>query len=73
MLNSLYSWRPRIVLSYHFCSYLNLLTLLNFLAAMLELDSEVDSPGLISICSVLILTENMTVDLKAQPPYSLDP
>ena len=45
MLNSLYSWRPRIVLSYHFCSYLNLLTLLNFLAAMLELDSEVDSPG----------------------------
>lgn len=45
MLNSLYSWRPGIVLSYHFCSYLNLLTLLNLLAAMLELDSEVDSPG----------------------------
>lgn len=45
MLNSLYSWCPRIVLSYHFCSYLNLLTLLNLLAAMLELDSEVDSLG----------------------------
>ena len=73
MLNSLYSWCPRIVLSYHFCSYLNLLTLLNLLAAMLELDSEVDSPGQIFICSVLILTENMTVDVKAQPPYSLDP
>lgn len=44
MLNSLYSWRPRIVFSYHFDSYLNLLTLLNVLAAMLGLYSEVDSP-----------------------------